>query len=117
MTSFFKPKRIKDFKPIKFKIYTFKSGFKKSKKDLLVINFERNFSFAAVYSKTSTPSAPIIWDKKQKNNCCNLLIVNSGNANAYTGNKGIESIKNYTMCAANVFQCNKEIFMYLPLAL
>ena len=108
MVSPFKPKIIKDFKPIKFKIYTFKSGFKKSKKDLLVINFERNFSFAAVYSKTSTPSAPIIWDKKQKNNCCNLLIVNSGNANAYTGNKGIESIKNYTMCASNIFNCNQK---------
>tara|TARA_B110000438_G_scaffold303085_1_gene363054 strand:- start:178 stop:1386 length:1209 start_codon:yes stop_codon:yes gene_type:complete len=108
MTSFFKPKRIKDFKPTKFKMYTFMSGLKKSGKDLLVIDFERNCSFAAVYSKTSTPSAPIIWDKKQKNNLCNLLIVNSGNANAYTGNKGIESIKNYTMCAANVFQCNKR---------
>ena len=56
MTSFFKPKRIKDFKPTKFKMYTFMSGLKKSGKDLLVIDFERNCSFAAVYSKTSTPT-------------------------------------------------------------
>ena len=103
MISPFKPKKIKDFKPSKFKIYTFKSGFKKLKKDLLVIDFGRNSSFAAVYSKTATPSAPIIWDKNQKNNLCKLLIVNSGNANAYTGTKGIEVIRNYTKHASNIF--------------
>ena len=102
----FKPKKIKDFNTPNIKIYTFKAGYKKSKDDLLIIVFEKPVKFAAVFTKSSTPSAPVIWDKKlNKKNLCKVLIVNSGNANAYTGSSGIASIKKYASFASKILNC------------
>ncbi len=60
----FKPKFIKNYIPKNIKIYTFNAGFKKRNDDLLLVEFNKPANISAVYSKTSTPSAPIIWDKK-----------------------------------------------------
>ena len=62
----FAPKHYKDLKPNGFKIFTFNSGFKKKKDDLLIIVFDQAVKIACKYSLTTTPSAPIIWDKKNK---------------------------------------------------
>ena len=67
------------------KFYTFHIGLKKKREDLLIAIFDNPIPVATVYSKTSTPSAPIIWDKKNNKGFCKVLIVNSGNANAHTG--------------------------------
>ena len=102
----FKPLNIKDVKFSGFKIYTFKAGYKKNKEDLLVIVFDKPVNFAAVFTKSSAPSAPVVWDKRlYKKSLCKVLIVNSGNANAYTGIEGIESIKKYSSFAAKIFNC------------
>ncbi len=92
----FAPKHYKDHKPNGFKIYTFKSGFKKNNEDLLIIIFDRVLNVACKYSLTSMPSAPIIWDKKNNKGKCKALIVNSGNANAHTGVQGYKNINKYT---------------------
>ena len=109
----FKPKKINDVKTPKIKIYTFNAGYKRSKDDLLVIVFEKPVKFAAVFTKSSTPSAPVIWDKKlNKKNLCKVLIVNSGNANAYTGSSGIASIKEYASFASKIFHCKlNQVFV------
>ena len=109
----FKPKKIKDFNTPNIKIYTFKAGYKRSKDDLLIIVFENPIKFAAVFTKSSTPSAPVMWDKKlNKKNLCKVLIVNSGNANAYTGSSGIESIKKYASFASKIFNCKlNQVFV------
>ena len=104
----FNPKNFNDFKPKKIKIHTFNSGFKKKKDDLLVIEFNRTASVCSAYSKTSTPSAPIIWDKKHNNGLCKLLLVNSGNANAFTGLKGVKAIEKYSGTASKLFNCQKN---------
>ena len=57
-------KKFANLKPEGLKIYTFKAGFKKKIDDLLIIIFDKTINSAQVYSNTSTPSAPIIWDKK-----------------------------------------------------
>ena len=109
----FKPKKIKNVKTSGLTIYTFNAGYKKIKEDLLIVVFDKPVELAAVFTKSSTPSAPVIWNKKQyKTNLCKVLIVNSGNANAYTGVKGIESIKKYSLIAAQIFNCKiKQIFV------
>ena len=104
----FKPKFIKDYKPQYLKIRTFNAGFKKKKDDLMILVFEKTVRVAVAYSKTSTPSAPIIWDKENNYGYCKVLIVNSGNANAHTGTKGINKIKKYTKIASKIFQCNQN---------
>ena len=106
--SIFKPKKILNFNTKGLKIYTFKAGFKKGNKDLLIIIFDKLVNTASVYSKTSTPSAPIIWDKKYNKGKTKALIVNSGNANAHTGKKGIDIINSYVMFLSKILNCKKS---------
>ena len=103
--SIFKPKKSKDISPINPKFYTFHSGLKNRNKDLLIVLFEKSVNVASVYSKTSTPSAPIIWNRKNNNGKCKVLIVNSGNANAHTGKEGLKIIDKYA------FEISKQFFL------
>ena len=109
--SIFSPKKFIDLKPNSFRIYTFHAGFKKKFDDLLVIVFDKPVNFASVYSRTSTPSAPIIWDKINNKNLIKALIVNSGNANAHTGNKGITIIDKYVDYLSKIILCEKKEIM------
>ena len=104
----FKFPMVKTFKSSHVKFYTFHAGFKKKREDLLIVVFDTPVPVAAVYSKTSTPSAPLIWDKKNNKGFCKILIVNSGNANAHTGIRGIKVINNYVKSAAKNFNCSIE---------
>ena len=105
MISIFKPKKIKDFNPSGLDIFTFNAGFKKRDKDLLLIIFDKIINVCCVYSKTSTPSAPIIWDKKNNKGKAKALIVNAGNANAHTGKDGLKIIDKYVKALTNKIKC------------
>ena len=96
---------VKNFLPKDIIFYTFNAGFKKKMDDLLIVFFKNPVPVAAAYSRTSTPSAPIIWDKKKNKGLCKLLIINSGNANAHTGSEGIKAINLYTKKASEYFGC------------
>lgn len=96
---------IKNFKSDYLKFYTFHAGFKKKLDDLLIVVFSNTSPVSVVYSKTATPAAPIIWDKENNQGSCKVLIVNSGNANAHTGKKGIKAIDTYIKKAAKTFNC------------
>ena len=109
--SLFKYPVIKNFKSPELKFYTFHAGFKKKHEDILFVVFNKAAPLAAVYSKTSTPSAPIIWDKKNNKGLCKILIINSGNANAHTGDKGIKNIDKYVNEASRIFKCPKNQIM------
>ena len=100
--------KVKNFTSDFVKFYTFNAGFKKKHDDLLIGVFNKPSAVAAVYSKTSTPSAPIIWDKKNNKGYCEFLIVNSGNANAFTGMRGIKKIDTYVNKAIKEFKCLKQ---------
>jgi len=104
----FAPKNYQNLLPDGLKIYTFHSGLKKASEDLLIIIFDELTNSKSVYSKTSTPSAPIIWDKKYNKGKVKALIVNSGNANAHTGKKGLDIINQYVSFLAKKIKCKKE---------
>jgi glutamate N-acetyltransferase/amino-acid N-acetyltransferase len=104
----FAPKHYKDLYPKGFNIFTFNSGFKKKKDDLLIIIFDKAINVSCMYSLTAMPSAPIIWDKKNNKGKCRALIVNSGNANAYTGSSGFKNIDKYSKELANYLSCSKK---------
>lgn len=54
--------------------------------DLLLVEMDAGTSVAGVYTKSLTCSAPVDWCKSaQKSGSARALIVNSGNANAFTG--------------------------------
>ena len=106
--SSFTPKNYFNTYPKDFKIYTFNAGFKKKLDDLLIIVFDKPVNVSVVYSKTSMPSAPIIWDKKNNNGTAKVLIVNSGNANAHTGKNGIKIINEYVNHICKNLGCKKN---------
>ena len=108
MISIFKPKKIKDFNPSGLNIYTFNAGFKKKDKDLLLIIFDQIVNVCCVYSKTSTPSAPIIWDKKNNKGKAKALVVNAGNANAHTGKDGLKIIDKYVKALTKKIKCKSN---------
>ena len=108
MISIFKPKKIKDFNPSGLNIYTFNAGFKKKDKDLLLIIFNKIVNVCCVYSKTSTPSAPIIWDKKNNKGKVKALVVNAGNANAHTGKDGLKIIDMYVKALTKKIKCKSN---------
>ena len=95
-----------------FKI--FKSGIKKNNTDLLLITLPKFSSIAGVFTKSNTPSASVIDCKKkinQKNNYIRCLVVNSGNANAFTGIKGTKTVNKITKFLSNFYTCNEnEVF-------
>ncbi len=107
-SSIFKPKKYIDIKPKGFRVYVLNAGFKKRLNDLLIIVFDKIINVSSLYSKTSTPSAPIIWDKLNNNGNVKALIVNAGNANAHTGKKGLKIIDKYVKHLCEFIGCKKN---------
>ncbi len=74
-----------------FKANGFWCGIKKSgKPDLALITSEVTAHCAAVFTKSSVKAAPLIVTQKHtKNNQAQAIVVNSGNANCFTGSFGL----------------------------
>lgn len=66
-------------------------GIRKTKKDLAMIRSAVPASVAGVFTLNKTQAAPVLVDKLQlqKTGTCTAVIVNSGNANACTGERGL----------------------------
>jgi len=67
------------------------SGIRKMKKDLAMVVSENPAEVAAVFTLNKTQAAPILVDKAQlkRSSQCSVVVVNSGNANACTGERGL----------------------------
>ena len=81
------------------KISTCFSGIKKSKNnehDLLLVEFEKEASIAGLFTKSLTSSASVNQCKQclhsDEEKTIRAIVVNSGNANAFTGEKGEETV-------------------------
>ena len=81
------------------RISTSYSGIKKTlycEDDLLLIEFEKNSVIAGVFTQSLTSSASVNQCKKNlmtsKENEVRAIVVNSGNANAFTGKLGDETV-------------------------
>ena len=109
------PKSVPDVPPIRgVRLASVEAGIKyKNRKDLTAIIFDRPAVVAGVFTRSKCPSAPVDWCRKNlaggKARC---VVVNSGNANAFTGKKGIDSVKATAAAAAEAFGCRKgEVFI------
>lgn len=83
------------------------------RKDLCLIVFDKPAEIAGVFTKSKCPSAPVDWCRKHlAKGKVRGIVINSGNANAFTGKKGIESTSKTAKAAANVLGCSeKQIFL------
>lgn len=72
-----------------FKASGIHCGLKKAKKDLCVIYSEKKAVAAAAFTKNKVKAAPILLNMKSiENENTQAIVVNSGNANACTGDEG-----------------------------
>ena len=62
--------------------------------DLAAILFDKPASVAGVFTRSKCPSAPVDWCRKHlAKGSARVMLVNSGNANAFTGRLGVEAVK------------------------
>jgi glutamate N-acetyltransferase/amino-acid N-acetyltransferase len=68
---------------------------------------------AGVFTKSKTASAPVEWCKQHVGTGnARALVVNSGNANAFTGKSGIEGARAVAQSAAGIAGCKaREVFL------
>jgi glutamate N-acetyltransferase/amino-acid N-acetyltransferase len=65
----------------------------KGRKDLMLAVFPEGTVAAGVLTQSKTCSAPVLWCRESlKHGMARALVVNSGNANAFTGRKGHEAV-------------------------
>ena len=73
-------------------------GLKKNKRlDLVLIKLEEPGFILGSFTKSKTPGEPIIWNKSiVKNKKVSAILINSGNANVFTGLAGEKSYFRYS---------------------
>ena len=78
----------------------------KGRTDLLVAVMDEGTTAAGVLTQSKTASAPVLWCRKSlKKGKARILVVNSGNANAFTGKKGADAVELTAEHAAAAVEC------------
>ncbi len=86
---------------------TAEAGIKyKNRTDVLLAIFDEGTTVAGVFTTSKCPSAPVDWCRAHlAGGSARALVVNSGNANAFTGKKGIETVRVTADIAAAAVGC------------
>jgi glutamate N-acetyltransferase/amino-acid N-acetyltransferase len=81
--------------------------------DVMMALFDRPAAVAGVFTRSKCPSAPVDWCRAHlSRGSARALIVNSGNANAFTGGVGAAAVAHVAEAAAKVIgAAPSEIFM------
>jgi glutamate N-acetyltransferase/amino-acid N-acetyltransferase len=85
----------------------------KNRTDVLMVLLDPGSTVAGVFTRSKCPSAPVDWCRaKLKGGRARALLVNSGNANAFTGRNGREATKLSADIACKAVECSPgEIFL------
>jgi glutamate N-acetyltransferase/amino-acid N-acetyltransferase len=85
----------------------------KNRTDVLLAVMDKGTAVAGVFTRSKCPSAPVEWCRaKLKGGKARALVVNSGNANAFTGKTGRASTALTAKIAAKAVGCSEsEIFL------
>jgi glutamate N-acetyltransferase/amino-acid N-acetyltransferase len=81
--------------------------------DVLLALLAPGTQVAGVFTTSKTASAPVLWCRdKLKGGEARVLVVNSGNANAFTGKAGLDGVTEIAAEAAAVAGCHaSQVFM------
>ena len=96
------------------RIATAEAGIKyKGRTDVLLIVFDKPAAVAGVFTRSKCPSAAVDFCRDSLGGGkARAVVVNSGNANAFTGKKGRESTKLTAAAAAKAVGCKPgEVFL------
>ncbi len=89
------------------RIATAEAGIRyKGRTDVLYLTFTKETAVAGVFTRSKCPSAPVEWCRKNlEKGLARALVVNSGNANAFTGKTGAQAVKMTADIAARAAGC------------
>ena len=89
---------------------TAEAGIKyRGRRDVLLMLFDKGTEVAGVFTRSKCPSAPVEWCKSAlSSGKARALLVNSGNANAFTGKRGRDATRLSAALAAKVAGCPKN---------
>ncbi|MCA1786138.1 MAG: bifunctional ornithine acetyltransferase/N-acetylglutamate synthase, partial [Desulfobacteraceae bacterium] len=89
------------------------AGIKKNgRKDLGLIFCERPATAAAVFTKNQVKAAPVILGQQMiQKGLCQAVLVNSGNANCFTGEGGMADAQHSARLVADVFGISRDLVM------
>ena len=105
------PKHTPDVGPVAgVRFATTAAGIRyKGRTDVLLLAMDKGTTVAGVFTLSKCPSAPVEWCRAQlPNGTARGLVVNSGNANAFTGSKGREATALTAKIAAKALGCREE---------
>ena len=109
------PKHTPDLPPIDgVRLATAAAGIRyQGRTDVLLVALDKGTTVAGVLTRSKCPSAPVEWCRaKLAAGRARALVVNSGNANAFTGKSGREAAKFTADLAAKALGCKPgEIFL------
>src|SRR5580692_6270403 len=109
------PKAVPDMPEIEgVRLATAAAGIRyKDRTDVLLVVFDEGTSVAGVFTRSKCPSAPVEWCRARlKGARARALVVNSGNANAFTGKSGREACAFTAKVAAAAVGCKmSEVFL------
>lgn len=83
-------------------------GLKRVKKDMALIVSEVPATAAGCFTTNVVKAAPVLWDMEHVNNKISGIVVNSGNANACTGEQGLADAKTTAECLAQLVGCTDD---------
>jgi glutamate N-acetyltransferase / amino-acid N-acetyltransferase len=85
----------------------------RNRTDVLYVTLAKETTVAGVFTRSKCPSAPVDWCRKNlEKGTARALVVNSGNANAFTGKKGSEAVKMTADIAAEAAGCRaSQVFI------
>lgn len=113
-TSPLAPKKTAELPPLDgVRMSTRAAGIKYAgRRDLLMMVFDRPASVAGVFTKSLCASAPVDWCRDclagQNRPEARVVVVNAGNANAFTGKRGAEATALTARAAAQACNCEPE---------
>jgi glutamate N-acetyltransferase/amino-acid N-acetyltransferase len=96
------------------RIATAEAGIKyKNRTDLLAMVLDEGTEVAGVFTRSKCPSAPVDFCRANlPGGKARVVVVNSGNANAFTGKKGCETTRMTGEAAAEAAGCTvSEVFL------
>ena len=109
------PKHVPDMPPIEgLRMATAAAGIRYAgRTDVLLALFDPGTTAAGVFTRSKCPSAPVEWCRAHvQSGKARALVVNSGNANAFTGKSGRQATKLTADLAAKAAGCKpSDVFL------
>ena len=109
------PKSVPTLPPLEgVRIATAEAGIRyRNRTDVLYMTLPKDTTVAGVFTRSRCPAAPVDWCRKNlAKGTARVLVVNSGNANAFTGRKGADAVKLTADIAAKAAGCRaSQVFI------